>query len=191
MRGNDGDAVVLESVQLWRGFEVPVRLLFGTTILASACLLFLVEPLASKLILPWFGGSAAVWVTCMLFFQAGLLLGYLYAHGLATKLSLRMQDSVHGSLLFISLFGLPIVPDSRWQPQPGEDPTWKVFAVLATSVGLPYFLLSAPSPLLQSWFARTTQAALPYRYFALSNAGSLAALLAYPILVEPYLTSHE
>ncbi|MGC2662003.1 MAG: fused MFS/spermidine synthase [Bryobacteraceae bacterium] len=170
---------------------VPLPVVFGSTILASACLLFLVQPLASKLILPWFGGSAAVWTTCMLFFQAGLLLGYLYAHGLVTSLHPKRQATVHTILLAASLLTLPILPNSRWQPSPGEDPTWRVFGVLAASVGLPYLLLSSTSPLLQSWFTRTQDGALPYRYFALSNAGSLVALLSYPILIEPYLTGHQ
>lgn len=165
-------------------------LLFGSTILASACLLFLVQPLASKLILPWFGGSAAVWITCMLFFQSGLVLGYVYAHGLITRVPAK-QSLIHGLMLGLSLLALPILPNARWEPAPGHDPTWNLFAVLATSVGLPYLLLSSTSPLLQSWYARGSENALPYRYFALSNAGSLLALLAYPVLIEPYLTGHE
>ncbi len=166
-------------------------LLFGSTILASASLLFLVQPLASKLILPWFGGSAAVWTTCMLFFQAGLLLGYLHAHNLVQRLSGRQQRAIHAGVLTLSLFALPIFPNARWQLQGGEDPTWRVFAVLATSVGVPYLLLSSTSPLLQTWYARAFSGALPYRYFALSNAGSLVALFAYPVIVEPYLTGHQ
>jgi hypothetical protein len=166
-------------------------LLFGITILASACLLFLVQPLSSKLILPWFGGSAAVWITCLLFFQTGLLLGYLYAHALTRYIRPRYQAVVHAALLLLSMAALPILPNPLWQPKPGEDPTWRVFGVLATSVGLPYLLLSSTSPLLQSWYAKRKLGALPYRYFALSNAGSLLALLAYPVLVEPYLSGHR
>ncbi len=165
--------------------------LFGTTILWSACLLFLVQPLISKLILPWFGGSASVWITALLFFQAALLLGYAYAHALARKAGIKPQAIIHIALLILSLAWLPILPRAMWQPQPGRDPMWLVFGVLAASVGLPYVLLSATSPLLQNWYAQTDRGALPYRYFALSNAGSLAALLAYPVLIEPYLTGHE
>lgn len=166
-------------------------LLFGATIFASACLLFLVQPLASKLILPWFGGSAAVWIMCLLFFQAGLLLGYSYAHEVALRLAGRRQALLHSSLLLLSLLTLPILPNARWQPAPGQDPTWLVFGVLATSIGLPYALLSSTTPLLQNWYAGANYGALPYRYFALSNAGSLLALLAYPVLVEPRLTGHQ
>ncbi|MBV8895131.1 MAG: fused MFS/spermidine synthase [Acidobacteriaceae bacterium] len=168
-----------------------LELLFGSTILASACLLFLVQPLISKLILPWFGGSAAVWITCMLFFQSGLLLGYLYAHALITRLPAQRQSLIHGLILGLSLLALPILPNAGWQPAPGQDPTWNLFAVLATCVGLPYLLLSSTTPLLQSWYVRGSESALPYRYFALSNAGSLLALLAYPVVIEPHLTGHQ
>lgn len=154
-------------------------------------MLFLVQPLSSKLILPWFGGSAAVWITCMLFFQAGLLLGYVYAHELISRLTPKRQAALHSALLILSLAALPILPTPMWQPHPGEDPTWRVFGALATAVGAPYLLLSSTSPLLQSWYAGMSAGTLPYRYFALSNAGSLIALLSYPILFEPHLTSHQ
>ena len=127
----------------------------------------------------------------MLFFQFGLLLGYIYAHTLITRMRGRAQGLLHILLLGGSLFSLPILPNARWQPPPGTDPTWNLFAILATSVGLPYLLLSSTSPLLQSWYARTSVRALPYRYFALSNAGSLLALLAYPVFIEPNLTGHQ
>jgi SAM-dependent methyltransferase len=166
-------------------------LLYGITVVWSACLLFLVEPLASKLILPWFGGSAAVWITCLLFFQSALLLGYLYAHAATRLLAPRWQAILHCVLLVSSLTALPILPNPRWQPPPGSDPTWYVLLVLAASVGLPYTLLSSTSPLVQCWFARRKAGELPYRYFALSNAGSLVALLAYPVLIEPRWNTHS
>ncbi len=161
--------------------------LFGITILAGACLLFLVQPLISKLILPWFGGSAAVWITSMLFFQLGLLGGYLYAHMLTRAFSVYGQAAIHGMLLVASITALPILPNLHWQPKPGVDPTWKVLGALATSVGLPYILLSATSPLVQSWYAARSTGVLPYRYFALSNMGSMLALLSYPVLIDPFL----
>ncbi len=170
-------------------FVPPV--LFGSTVLISACLLFLVQPLSSKLILPWFGGSAAVWITCMLFFQTALLLGYAYAHSLTRIARLAGQVAIHAALLLASLAALPILPSTRWLPRPGADPTWPLLGALATSVGLPYLLLSSTTPLIQFWYARTSAGALPYRYFALSNAGSLLALLAFPLLVEPTFTGHQ
>ena len=117
--------------------------------------------------------------------------GYLYAHLLARNFKPKQQAIIHTVLLAASLATLPILPNAAWQPKPGQDPTWRVLAVLATSVGLPYILLSSTSPLVQSWYAARERGALPYRYFALSNAGSLLALLAYPVLVEPYLNGHS
>ncbi len=127
----------------------------------------------------------------MLFFQVALLVGYLYAHVLTSRLPLYRQTVVHALLLLLSIAVLPILPNAMWQPKPGQDPTWKVFAVLATAVGLPYILLSSTSPLLQTWYAERKSGGLPYRYFALSNAGSLAALLLYPIALEPALKGHN
>lgn len=163
-----------------------LALLFGATILLSACLLFAIQPICSKLILPWFGGSSSVWITCLLFFQSALLFGYLYAHALTRAFPLKWQTGTHIFLLLACVAALHVLPNASWQPKPGQDPTWFVFGALATSVGLPYLLLSATSPLLQSWYSLTCEGALPYRYFALSNAGSLVALLAYPVLIEPH-----
>ncbi|HCC56437.1 MAG TPA: hypothetical protein DEQ47_04110 [Solibacterales bacterium] len=163
-------------------------LLYGLTVLFSAFLLFEVQPLIAKIILPWFGGSAAVWTSCLLFFQMVLLLGYAYAHWLASKAP-RSQVLWHAALLAASLLLLPIVPSPWWKPAGGDLPLLRILGLLGATVGLPYFLLSATSPLLQSWFARTGRGALPYRFFALSNAGSMAALVSYPMLVEPYISS--
>jgi len=169
--------------------RVPA-LLFGLTIIASAFLLFQVQPLIAKLILPWFGGSAAVWTSCMLFFQLALLGGYAYAHWLA-RFPGSKQGAVHCVLLAASLALLPILPSPGWKPQGGDDPLLRIFGLLAATVGLPYFLLSSTSPLLQSWYSRSNGGAIPWRFFALSNAGSMAGLLAYPILIEPTLTNRE
>jgi hypothetical protein len=115
--------------------------------------LFQVQPLIAKLILPWFGGSAAVWTSCMLFFQLALLGGYAYAHWLS-DLSGRKQAAIHCALLALSLAVLPIVPSAWWKPQGAEDPLLRILGLLTATVGLPYFLLSATSPLLQSWYSR-------------------------------------
>src|SRR5580704_6599104 len=169
--------------------RVPA-LLFAATILLSAFLLFQVQPLIAKLILPWFGGSAAVWTSCMLFFQMALLGGYAYAHWLNGQTS-RRQTIVHLTLLALSFLSLPILPNAWWKPQGGEDPLLRIIGLLAATVGLPYFLLASTSPLLQSWYSRANGGAMPYRFFALSNAGSMAGLLTYPVFVEPNLTNRH
>ena len=163
--------------------------LYAVTIFLSAFLLFQVQPMIAKLILPWFGGSAAVWVTCMLFFQIALLLGYGYAHFIVGSVPPHRQAIVHISLLVVSLATLPILPNPRWKPAGGDDPLFGIMGLLALTVGLPYILLSSTSPLLQSWYSRSREGALPYRFFALSNLGSMLALLSYPIIVEPYLSN--
>jgi hypothetical protein len=165
------------------------RLLYGITVFLSAVLLLLVQPMLTKAILPWFGGSAGVWASSMLFFQVLLLLGYLYAHLLARRLSVRAQAAIHLGLLATSIFFLPIRPSVTWKPLAAEDPLPRILGLLVTTVGLPYFVLSTTSPLLQSWFAQRTRFVLPYRFFAISNLGSLVALLAYPAAVEPLLST--
>jgi spermidine synthase len=165
-------------------------LLFGLTILLSAFLLFQVQPLIAKLILPWFGGSAAVWTSCMLFFQIALLGGYAYAHWLNGQPGAR-QTFIHSGMLAISFLSLPIVPAMRWKPAGGADPLLGILGLLTATVGLPYFLLSSTSPLLQSWYSRANGGAMPWRFFALSNLGSMLGLLTYPVLVEPNLTNRQ
>ena len=165
-------------------------ILFGVTIVLSAFLLFQVQPLIAKQILPWFGGSAAVWTSCMLFFQIALLAGYAWAHFLSEQ-PLKRQIVLHVGLLLVSLAVLPIIPSVRWKPAGGDDPLLGILGLLAATVGLPYFLLSATSPLLQSWYSRANGGAMPYRFFALSNAGSMAGLLTYPVFVEPNLTNRH
>jgi SAM-dependent methyltransferase len=130
-----------------------------------------------------------VWVSCMLFFQIALLLGYGYAHFLVRSVPLQRQSTVHIILLVLSLATLPILPNPRWKPTGGEDPLLGIMGLLTVSVGLPYILLSSTSPLLQSWYSRTREGGLPYRFFALSNLGSMLALLTYPIFIEPYLSN--
>src|SRR5882724_7081943 len=169
----------------------PARLLVPLTIFCGALLLFAVEPLIAKMILPWFGGSAEVWIACLLFFQAALLVGYLYAHVLTTRVTPAWQWRVHLFLLSASLLFLPIIPSERWKPAGGEEPLPFILALLAVTIGLPFVLLSATGPLTQSWLSRDRlrgSAGLQvYRLYALSNLGSLIALLSYPVLIEPWL----
>jgi SAM-dependent methyltransferase len=160
----------------------------GVIIFTSAFLLFQVEPIIAKIILPWMGGAAAVWSVCLLFFQTVLLLGYLYAHWLSHKFQPQVQHRIHVVLLTVSLLTLPISPRESWRPTGAEDPALRVLLLLTMTVGLPYFLLSSTSPLLQAWYARTGPGVSPYRFYALSNAGSLLGLLSYPLLVEPTIS---
>lgn len=165
------------------------RILYGTTVFASAFLLFLIEPIAAKQILPTLGGSSAVWMTCLVFFQLLLLLGYLYAHILTTYIPAKRQPIVHIVLLsvaiFRSLFQLGAHPNLF---NASEHPVHAIFAVLTSTIGLPFLLLASTSPLLQVWLARRENSAVKFKLFALSNVGSLLALLLYPTLVEPRLT---
>lgn len=161
-------------------------LLYAVTIFVSAFLLFLVQPVMAKQILPWFGGSAAVWTTCLVFFQSTLLAGYAYSDLTVHRLSARMQVRVHTVLLLLSLALLPIIPGADWKPLGSENPSWRILGLLGATIGLPYFLLSTTSPLIQAWFARTRPGASPYRLFALSNLASMLALVGYPFLLEPW-----
>ena len=159
----------------------------AAVIALSSFLLFLVQPLIARLILPWFGGSAAVWTTCMLFFQVALLAGYGYAHAANTRLAPRRQALLHSVLLAVAAATLPIAPDASWQPFGTEQPVLRILLLLSASVGLPYLLLASTSPLLQAWFARMRPGENPYRLFAVSNAASLLALIGYPFAIEPFL----
>src|SRR5690349_1387842 len=152
----------------------------------SAFLLFLVEPLVAKRILPWFGGSAAVWSTCLVFYQTALLAGYLYARLVARYLSPRAQAVLHIAALAGALALLPIGPSDHWKSAASNQPAWQILYMLTVTIGLPFMALSATSPLLQSWLARRGDEA-PYWLFAVSNFFSLVALVAYPLAVEPLL----
>jgi hypothetical protein len=158
---------------------------FAATIFVSAFLLFQIQPLVTKYILPWFGGSPAVWTTCLLFFQTLLFAGYAYAHWLHGRLEPRRQASVHIVLLAAAVVMLVmLLPGERWLPRGYHDPVRHILIILTVSVGLPYFALSATGPLLQAWFARSFPGRVPYRLYALSNLGSLLALLSYPFYFE-------
>ncbi len=171
---------------------MSTKFIYAIVIFASAFLLFQVQPILGKIILPWFGGSAGVWMVCLLFFQVVLLLGYLYAHLLTRTFRVRHQIRIHAALLFVSLLLLPILPKASWKPTGPYHPAPHILGLLGVTVGLPFFLLSSTSPLLQAWYARKKPDAAPYRYYAVSNTGSMLALLSYPILVEPFVaTSHQ
>ncbi|HZZ93848.1 MAG TPA: fused MFS/spermidine synthase [Usitatibacter sp.] len=161
------------------------------TVFTSAFLLFLVQPVLAKQVLPWFGGGALVWTICMVFFQLVLLLGYAYAHALARLRDGRRQAVIHGVLLAASLAFLPMIPSTAWKPVGGANPVAGILALLFATVGLPYFLLASTSPLVQAWFARERPGESPYRLFALSNLASMLALLGYPFAIEPALTNRE
>ena len=157
---------------------------YAATIFLSSFLLFLVQPIIAKQILPWFGGSAGVWTTCLVFFQSVLLAGYAYADW-TTRLGARRQAMLHVVLLAASLLCLPILASTGWKPQGDEQPILRILLLLGATIGLPYFLLSTTTPLLQAWYWRRWHQAVPYRLFALSNLASLLALLGFPVLFEP------
>ena len=164
-------------------------LLFASTILLSAFLLFLVQPIIAKQILPWFGGTSAVWITCLVFFQVVLLAGYTYAHLTTRHLSARAQSRLHVALLLASLLFLPIVPSTALKPAGDADAALRIIVLLVATIGLPYFLLSTTGPLLQKWIAPRFPEKSVYRLFALSNFGSLVGLLAFPFAIEPFSSS--
>jgi len=169
---------------------------YAFAVFLSAFLLFQIQPMIAKYILPWFGGTPAVWSTTMLFFQALLTGGYAYAYWLDGKLAGRKQGQVHLVLLGVSLlvflaaalaWSSPITPDASWKPRGVDFPVLDIFKILAATVGLPYLLLATNSPLMQTWFNRAYPGRSPYRLYALSNVGSLLALVTYPVLIEPSL----
>lgn len=178
------------ALSLPAGLAVPYRFLAGVTIFLSAFLLFQVQPIVARQILPWFGGTAAVWTTCLLFFQAVLFLGYVYAHWLTRWAGPRRQAAIHTALLLLSLAALPVIPSAGWKNIDG-DPIVHILGLLAVTVGLPFALLSSTSPLVQTWLSRSPGQSLPYRFYALSNAASLAALLLYPVAVEPWMATRS
>ncbi len=167
--------------------------LYGVTLFLSAALLFCVQPMIGKMVLPLLGGSPSVWNGCMLFFQAALLLGYGWAHLSARLLSPRKQTVVHLGLLLLPvvllLLPIEIAPEAGAAIPNGESPVPWLLLTLAAVVGLPFFVLSASTPMLQRWFAASGRAGAgdPYFLYAASNAGSLLALLAYPVVLEPWL----
>jgi hypothetical protein len=170
-----------------------MALLFAATLFAASALLFLVEPMVGKMLLPYFGGAPAVWNTCLAFFQAALLAGYAYAHALTRWRRPRGQLLAHLVPLALPWLVLPLAVRPDWAPQGGADPTWRLLGILCVTALLPFFVVSSTAPLLQQWFASTRHrhAADPYYLYAASNAGSMLGLIAYPALVEPHLSLGE
>jgi hypothetical protein len=174
-----------------------VLLPYGIAIFVSAFLLFQVQLVLGKYFLPWFGGTPAMWTTCMFFFQTLLLGGYLYSHAVTSFLSTRTQGQMHSVALLAALAAVsisavvwrcPLLPDSSWKPNGPENPTWQLALLLTISAGLPYLALATTGPLLQKWIVMTRPGVSPYRLYSLSNLGSFLALLSYPFLVEPWFS---
>ena len=164
-------------------------IVYAASIFLSATLLFLIQPMFARMVLPLLGGAPAVWNTAMVFFQAALLAGYAYAHALSGRVPPRRQVLLHLLVLLLPLAALPIAVPAGWTPPGRDNPIPWLLALLAVAVGLPFFAVSTSAPLLQRWFARTGHraAADPYFLYAASNLGSMLALVSYPLLVEPYL----
>jgi hypothetical protein len=171
--------------------------LFAVSIFLSAFLLFQIQPMIGKFILPWFGGTPTVWSTVMLFFQVLLTGGYAYAYWLVQRVPAKRQISLHAFLITLAILLLivcsivwdsPVTPDSGWKPQDVSTPILDIFKLLVVSVSLPYFILAANGPLMQAWFSRLFPERSYTRLYALSNLGSLLGLLSYPVLVEPALS---
>jgi hypothetical protein len=161
--------------------------LLAVTIFLSAFLVFQVQPLMGRYLLPWFGGMPEVWTACMLFFQVFLLGGYAYAHAL-TRLPLRWQAAIHMTLVLLAAATLSVVPDAAMKPRPDEIPVLKIVWICMVCVGAAYFVLTATSPLVQSWFSKALPGRDPYRLYALGNIGSLLALGSFPFVFEPLLS---
>ncbi len=171
--------------------QYPV-ILFASAVFSGAFLLFLIQPMLGKLILPWFGGGPGVWTACLMFYQAALFLGYLYAYGLVRFFEPRTQWLVHAIAFSGALFLLPVTPGEQWRPEGfGADPSIAIAIMLIATVGLPFMVLSATGPLLQAWFAARYSDRSPYPLYAVSNLGSLAALFSFPLLVEPFFPMRE
>jgi hypothetical protein len=166
---------------------------YATAIFLSAALLFAVQPLFTKMVLPRLGGSPSVWSVAMVFFQGVLLAGYAYAHALTRFLPGRIAVTVHVAVLIVATFALPLAVATGWSASPDHGEAFWLMALFAVSIGLPFFALSANGPLLQAWFARSSHpdAGQPYFLYAVSNVGSLLALLSYPFVLEPLTTLRE
>lgn len=167
-------------------FGLPV-VVFAAAIFSGAFLLFLVQPMVGKRILPWFGGGPGVWTVCLMFYQASLFLGYLYAHGLVRFFPARAQWGIHALVLGAALALLPVLPSDLWRPDGASDPGGSIVTLLLANVFVPFLALAATGPLLQAWFARGFPDRSPYPLFAVSNTGSFVALFLFPFVMEPFL----
>ena len=167
------------------------KTLFAATMALAGFLLFQVQPMLAKYILPWFGGSATTWIVCMLFFQVALLAGYAHAYAVTRPFPVAKQAKVQIFVLAIGLALLPITPSDTWKPTDTGDPTWRIVSLLAVSVGLPYLILSTTSPLLSRWLARLDDKIDPARFFAASNLGSFIGLLSYPFVFERAMSTGD
>ena len=154
-------------------------------------LLFQVQPLLAKYLLPWFGGSASTWLVCLLFFQLALLVGYAHAYAVTLPFPVPRQAQIQLVILAASLLLLPITPADSWKPQDAGNPTWRIVVLLAMCVGLPYVALATTTPLLSRWLATIEPSLDPARFFAASNLGSFAGLLSYPFAFERQLSSQQ
>jgi spermidine synthase len=163
------------------------RGVFVAAVFASAFLIFGVQPMVGKHILPWFGGAPSVWMLCLAFYQTALFAGYAWAFCLSARVAPRLQPLAHGALFLASLAVLPVLPGAEWKPEAGADSSLRILAMLAANVMLPFVLLAATGPLLQLWFARALPGRSPYPLYAVSNLGSLLGLVSFPFLVEPSL----
>ena len=167
--------------------NLPLIFLFAATLFTSASLMFVLQPLFGKILLPLLGGSPAVWNTCMVFYQSILFLGYLYAHYLSTRYSQLRQIQIHSAVLLVSFLALPLALPGNSAPPTESNPTFWLFWTLLLAIGLPFFVVSTTAPLIQKWFANVGHHTShdPYYLYAASNIGSLMALLSYPFLLEP------
>src|SRR5262245_62019533 len=164
------------------------RILFTGTVFLASLLVFLIQPIVGKAMLPRFGGAAGVWTTAMLFFQTALLMGYVYAHW-SQRLRPRARTTVHLVLLATSCLTIPLRLAPGWNPASRADPALSILAMLAVTLGLPYLLLSSTGPMVQAWWSMWPGGTSPYRLFAISNLASLAALALYPVALEPLLAT--
>ena len=171
------DSVKLRRVRL-------ITVLFASATLLGAFLIFLVQPLVGKRLLPWFGGGPGVWMMCLMFYQSALFIGYAYADGLVRWVNPRRQWLVHGTIVGLSFALLPVLPDEAWRPVGDADPTYTIFLILLAHVALPFVALSATGPLLQAWFARLQPGISPYPLYAVSNVGSMFAVFFFPLVIE-------